>query len=254
MDGRSPERPVQSCASTVDVYGLGAVETVEEQPDGPGLSAIRGTQLPGCLHGPSSTRRRGDGARRGDEGKTTSAPVTGRECRAGHGRGLCSNLRGDFVGREVRHRDRWRAGLVTLAVKAVVPAALVVSVGWQIEGLPATSVRGPTHVVKTGKTPVLQPAEARLPLDAIDTSTLPGLRDRALLGVIVYSVARVAAVGLGEANCHTFRATGITAYLLNGGTLERAQAIAAHESPRTTKLYDRTADEVTIEDIEKIWI
>ena len=48
--------------------------------------------------------------------------------------------------------------------------------------------------------------------------------------------------------------TSITAYLLNGGTLERAQAIAAHESPRTTKLYDRTADEVTIEDIEKIGI
>ena len=48
--------------------------------------------------------------------------------------------------------------------------------------------------------------------------------------------------------------TGITAYLLNGGTLERAQAIAGHESPRTTKLYDRTADEVTIEDIEKIGI
>ena len=57
-----------------------------------------------------------------------------------------------------------------------------------------------------------------------------------------------------EANYHTFRATGITAYLLNGGTLERAQAIAAHESPRTTKLYDRTAAEVTIEDIEKIWV
>ena len=206
---------------------------------------------------------------------------------------------------------------------------------------PATSVRGPTHVVRTGKTPVLQPAEARLLLDTIDTSTLPGLRDRALLGVMVYSFARVSAVvgmrvedyyqqgkrwwlrlqekggkhhavpvhhkaeayldaylaaagiaaekdaplwrsmpraggmgarrlsrvdvfrmikrrvkavGLGEANCHTFRATGITAYLLNGGTLERAQAIAAHESPRTTKLYDRTADEVTIEDIEKIGI
>ena len=65
---------------------------------------------------------------------------------------------------------------------------------------------------------------------------------------------RVTAVGLGEANCHTFRATGITASLLNGGTLERAQAIAAYESPRTTKLYDRTADEVTIEDIEKIGI
>ena len=65
---------------------------------------------------------------------------------------------------------------------------------------------------------------------------------------------RVTAVGLGEANCHTFRATGITAYLLNGGTLERAQAIAAHESPRTTKLYDRTADEVTVEDIKTIGI
>ncbi len=63
----------------------------------------------------------------------------------------------------------------------------------------------------------------------------------------------VKAVGLGEANWHTFRATGITAYLLNGGTLERAQRIAAHESPRTTKL-DRTADEVTVEDIEKIGI
>src|SRR5947209_5875057 len=40
--------------------------------------------------------------------------------------------------------------------------------------------------------------------------------------------------------CHTFRATGITAYLEAGGTIENAQAIAAHESPRTTKLYDRT--------------
>ena len=65
---------------------------------------------------------------------------------------------------------------------------------------------------------------------------------------------RVTAVELGEAHYHTFRATGITAYLFNGGTLERAQVIAAHESPRTTKLYDRTADEVTVEDIEKIGI
>jgi integrase len=45
--------------------------------------------------------------------------------------------------------------------------------------------------------------------------------------------------------CHTFRATGITAYLEAGGTLENAQAMAAHESPRTTKLYDRTGDEIT---------
>ena len=54
--------------------------------------------------------------------------------------------------------------------------------------------------------------------------------------------------------CHTFRATGITAYLENGGTIENAQAIAAHESPRTTKLYDRTSDEITLDEVERIAI
>ena len=54
--------------------------------------------------------------------------------------------------------------------------------------------------------------------------------------------------------CHTFRATGITAYLENGGTIKNAQAIAAHESPRTTKLYDRTADEITLDEVERIRI
>jgi integrase len=53
---------------------------------------------------------------------------------------------------------------------------------------------------------------------------------------------------------HSFRATGITAYLLNGGTIENAQAIAAHESPRTTKLYDRTSDEITLDEVERILI
>ena len=67
-------------------------------------------------------------------------------------------------------------------------------VGQVVPANPAASVRGPTHVVRTGKTPVLQPAEARLLLDSIDTSTLPGLRDRALLAVMVYSFARVSAV------------------------------------------------------------
>ena len=204
---------------------------------------------------------------------------------------------------------------------------------------PAASVRGPKYVVKRGKTPVLQPDEARALLDSIDVSTPAGLRDRALLGVMVYSFARVSAVvgmdvgdyyqqgkrwwlrlaekggkahavpchhkaeefldaylavanptkgplfrtmtkergfgenrlsridafrmvkrrcadaGLGDApNCHTFRATGITAYLLNGGNIEGAQAIAAHESPRTTKLYDRTSDEITLDEIERIAI
>ena len=213
-------------------------------------------------------------------------------------------------------------------------------VGQVVPWNPTAAVRGPTHVVKRGKTPVLQPEEVRLLFDSIDTSTVGDLRDRALLGVMIYSFARVSAVvnmdvddyyqqgkrwwlrlrekggkhhalpahhkaearldaylasaeiaaergsplwrsltrtrelgerrmsrvdvfrmvkrrvkaaELGEAtNCHTFRASGITAYLLNGGTLERAQAIAGHESPRTTQLYDRTADDITVEDIERI--
>ena len=207
---------------------------------------------------------------------------------------------------------------------------------------PAASVRGPKHVVKKGKTPVLTASEARALLDSIDIGMCSGVRDRALLGTMVYSFARVGAVvgmnvedyyrqgkrwwlrlhekggkfhevpahhnaeeyldayleaaGIGNqkgaplwrsmsrertfsenrmsrvdvfrmikrrvrqaelgaaANCHTFRATGITAYLLNGGSIENAQAIAAHESPRTTKLYDRTADEITLDEIERIVI
>jgi len=63
------------------------------------------------------------------------------------------------------------------------------------------------------------------------------------------------AAGLPSSTCcHTFRATGITAYLENGGTIENAQAIAAHESPRTTKLYDRTGDEITLDEVERIGI
>jgi integrase/recombinase XerD len=54
--------------------------------------------------------------------------------------------------------------------------------------------------------------------------------------------------------CHTFRATGITTYPKSGGTLEHAQQIAAHESPRTTKLYDRTRDQVSVDEIERIRI
>ena len=66
---------------------------------------------------------------------------------------------------------------------------------------------------------------------------------------------RARAAGLPDSTrCHTFRATGITAYLENGGTVEKAQAIAAHESPRTTKLYDRTSDLLTLDEIEKIGI
>ena len=66
---------------------------------------------------------------------------------------------------------------------------------------------------------------------------------------------RAWAAGLPASTCcHTFRATGITAYLSNGGTLEHAQQIAGHASPKTTKLYDRTADRITVDEIERIVI
>jgi hypothetical protein len=63
---------------------------------------------------------------------------------------------------------------------------------------------------------------------------------------------RTAEVGFKiKLGCHVFRATGITAYLEAGGSLENAQAMAAHESPRTTKLYDRTGDEITLDEVER---
>ena len=207
---------------------------------------------------------------------------------------------------------------------------------------PASSVRGPKYVVTRGKTPVLKADQARTLLDSIEMDTIVGLRDRALVGLMCFTFARVSAavhmrvedyyqngkrwwfrlhekggkrhevpahhnaeaymdayltaVGIADQKkeplfrsvdkrrhltenpmtrtdvlrmikrralaaglpsstcCHTFRATGITAYLENGGTIENAQAIAAHESPRTTKLYDRTSDEITLDEVERIAI
>jgi len=208
---------------------------------------------------------------------------------------------------------------------------------------PAASVRGPRHVVRVGKTPVLEPAEARALLDSIDASTPAGLRDRALIALMVYSFARIGAAlgmkvedvftqnrrlwvrlhekggkdhampchhnleqtltayldgagfaadlkgplfrtigrGTGEltrtslpqANAyamirrraeaagiktkignHSFRATGITAYLKNGGTLEKAASMANHVSTRTTQLYDRRRDEMSLDEVERILI
>lgn len=227
-------------------------------------------------------------------------------------------------------------------------AAIRMCFDWLVTGQilpsnPAMSVRGPKHVVKRGKTPVLSAEEARQLLDSIDCSTAVGLRDRALIGTMIYTFARVSAVvnmrvedyyQLGKRSwirlhekggkfhevpahhkaeefldaylgrtgidsdpasplfrtvsgrggkltesamsrqdalrmvkrrirsaelsqrvcCHTFRATGITAYLENGGTVEKAQQIAGHESPRTTKLYDRTSDEITLDEVERILI
>lgn len=208
---------------------------------------------------------------------------------------------------------------------------------------PAASVRGPAYSQRRGKTPVLDPREARALIDAIDVSTPAGLRDRALIGLMVYSFARVGAalamrvedvfvqnrrlwvrlhekggkrhempchhnldeylhayidgcglagdrkgplfrtvargtgqlsrIPLPQANAyqmvrrrgeaagidtrignHSFRATGITAYLKNGGTLERAAAMANHASTRTTQLYDRRSDQVTLDEVERVMI
>lgn len=66
---------------------------------------------------------------------------------------------------------------------------------------------------------------------------------------------RARAAGIETAiGCHSFRATGITIYLANGGTLEKAQQMAAHESAKTTKLYDRTSDAITLNEVERIAI
>jgi hypothetical protein len=59
-------------------------------------------------------------------------------------------------------------------------------------------------------------------------------------------------VRITPVGCHTWRATGITIYLENDGRLEHAQQRAGHESPRTTKLYDRTKDEITLSEVERI--
>ncbi|WP_243787454.1 tyrosine-type recombinase/integrase [Pseudomonas amygdali] len=216
-------------------------------------------------------------------------------------------------------------------------------VGQVVPQNPAASVRGPSHTARTGKTPVLDPAEARQLLDSIDVSTPAGLRDRALIALMVFSFARIGAalvmkvedvytqnrrlwvrlrekggkqhampchhsleaylhayltetgidsepkgplfrtIGRGtgqlsatvlpQANAHamvrrralvaglktlignhTFRATGITAYLKNGGTLENAAAMANHASTRTTQLYDRRRDEISLDEVERIYL
>jgi site-specific recombinase XerD len=214
-------------------------------------------------------------------------------------------------------------------------------VGQVVRSNPASVVRGPKHVVNRGRTPILAPEEAHQLFASIPTDSLVALRDRALIGVLIYSFARISAAlsmrvedyfpqgkrwwlrlhekggkyhempvhhtleayldayvqaaGSGEdkkgwlfraalakngglsarplarrnalemiyrraraagiatqIGCHTFRATGITIYLTNGGTLEKAQMMAAHSSPRTTKLYDRTSDAVSLDEVERV--
>ena len=216
-------------------------------------------------------------------------------------------------------------------------------VGQIIAVNPASPVRGPKYSVKKGKTAVLSAEEARKLLDSIDATSHVGLRDRALIALMVYTFARIGAAlkmrvedvytqkrrtwvrlhekggkrhempchhnleaylhayieGAGlkgspkallfptaigrtgklsnrpmtqsdayrmiarrAANAgiltkignHSFRATGITEYLRNGGRREIAQQMANHESARTTGLYDRRDDEVSLDEVERIAI
>ena len=77
-------------------------------------------------------------------------------------------------------------------------------VGQVVAVNPAHTVRGPRHVVTTGQTPVLDPSEARAPLDSIDTGNHAGLRDRALIGLLVYSFAGIgAALGMVVEDIYT---------------------------------------------------
>ncbi len=244
-------------------------------------------------------------------------------------------------------------------------AAIRMLFDWLVTGQvvpfnPAASVRGPKHVVKKGKTPVLSAEDARTLLDSIplkrgpqpkpgEEDTRPpdliGLRDRALIGVMVYSFARIGAVigmkvedyyqngkrwwlrlhekggKFHEVPAHHNAEAYLDAYLAgrrhrrrpqgpplplrrrarparspasrcdrrnaldmvkrrakaggpvradllphlpghrhhrlsrkNGGTIEHAQQIAAHDSPKTTKLYDRTSDQITLDEVERIVI
>jgi site-specific recombinase XerD len=204
---------------------------------------------------------------------------------------------------------------------------------------PVAGVKRPRYTVTRGKTPDFSNEEIRAVIECIDASTLIGSRDRALMGVMLYSFARVSAalaLDLGDYfakgrqmwlrlhekrgkihevpvhhkleeyldcyldrgglhrdekgpifrgikvnrfsehrltrskawervriycararveekfGCHSYRATGITAHLKNGGSLDQAQRIAAHSSISTTRLYDRRKDEVAVEEIERI--
>jgi integrase len=81
------------------------------------------------------------------------------------------------------------------------------------------------------------------------------LADQPMLQSDAWRMIRRRALAVGIAapiGNHSFRTTGITAYLANGGALEHAQEMAAQESPRTTKLYDRTKERLTQDEIEKI--
>jgi len=91
----------------------------------------------------------------------------------------------------------------------------------------------------------------------VDERTHQKLIDKPLTRIHVWQLVkrRAKAAGLPpEVCCHTFRATGITTYLKNGGTIEKAKYMAGHESARTTGLYDRREEEVSLDEVERIVI
>ena len=112
-------------------------------------------------------------------------------------------------------------------------------VGQIVPWNPTAAVRGPTHVVRRGKTPVLQPGKCGC--SSTRSTRRPSVASATgpLLGVMILQLRPD--VGLRR-----------HAYLRDGGTLECAQAIAGHECACTTQLYDSTADDITAEDIERI--
>jgi integrase len=97
--------------------------------------------------------------------------------------------------------------------------------------------------------------EAKAPLFRTIQRGTGKLSANALPQANVYAMVRRRAINAGidtKIGNHTFRATGITAYLKNGGTLENAAAMANHASTRTTQLYDRRRDDISLDEVERI--
>ena len=100
-------------------------------------------------------------------------------------------------------------------------------------------------------------ADHKGPLFRTATRTGNALTQNPMRPADVWRMIRRRAAKAGiktRVGCHSFRATGITNYLEHSGTLEKAQQMACHASPRTTKLYDRTSDQITLDEVEKIQI
>lgn len=87
-------------------------------------------------------------------------------------------------------------------------------------------------------------------VDKYEALTLEPLTRRAVLKMVK---RRARKVGLPEnIGCHSFRATAITIYRNNGGSLNGAQRLARHKQSKTTQLYDRSGDEITSDEVERI--